>query len=229
MQAHIIAQPDMVSALASRLYDRLSLCEQHMPDIRSLIAETLSQPKIRQCLSTDLYAVYERDSACTSLLVPFLYFKGYNALQNYRVSHHLWHNGKQKLALLLQSLGSEVYAIDIHPAARIGCGVMMDHGSAIVIGETAVVGDQVSIMQGVTLGGTGKEEGERHPKVHSGVLISAGAIILGNITIGTGAKIAAGSVVLKDVPPHTTVAGVPAVPVGASKSDAPALEMDHEL
>ena len=229
LQANILRHADMAHALSAHLTQKITCVEEHLPAMQPVMLKVFSDAKLNTVINTDLHAVYERDSACTSLLEPFLYYKGFAALQTYRVAHYLWQQGRKSLALLLQSLCSEVFGIDIHPATRIGSGVMMDHGSAIVIGETAVVGDNVSIMQGVTLGGTGKEKGERHPKVDSGVLISAGAIVLGNIKIGAGAKIAAGSVVLQDVPPHTTVAGVPATPVGTTKSPAPALDMDHDL
>jgi len=150
-------------------------------------------------------------------------------LQSYRIAHWLWQQGRTSLALFLQNRISSVFAVDIHPAAKIGKGIMFDHATGIVIGETAVVEDNVSIMQSVTLGGTGKEAGDRHPKVRKGVLISAGAKILGNIEIGECAKVGAGSVVLKDVPPRTTVAGVPARVVCDSKCDQPSRDMDHHL
>ncbi len=188
-----------------------------------------SDPAISQSALLDLAAVVDRDSACHQYSVPFLYFKGFHALQAYRVAHWLWQQGRQSLALLFQNRISAQFGVDIHPAARIGHGIMFDHANGIVIGETAVVGNNVSIMQSVTLGGTGKEEGDRHPKVGDGVLISAGAKILGNIVIGEGAKVGAGSVVLQAVPPHTTVAGVPATIVGHPQTDQPALDMNHQL
>ena len=172
-------------------------------------------------------AVSERDSACCSLVTPLLYFKGFHALQAYRVAHWLWQQGRNSLALFLQNRISAVFAVDIHPAARIGKGIMFDHATGIVIGETAVVEDMVSIMQSVTLGGTGKEAGDRHPKVRKGVLIGAGAKILGNITVGECAKVGAGSVVLKDVPARATVAGVPAQIICETACNQPAREMDH--
>lgn len=184
---------------------------------------------IGEAIRADLLAVEERDSACNNLYVPFIYFKGFHALQAQRVSHCLWNDGRQSLALFFQNRVSSKFGVDIHPAAKLGKGIMLDHATGVVIGETAVVGNNVSILQSVTLGGTGKEEGDRHPKVGDGVLISAGAKILGNICVGEGAKVGAGSVVLQDVPPHTTVAGVPAKVVGRPKSEAPALDMDHEF
>jgi serine O-acetyltransferase len=196
--------------------------------IREVIDEAMTTDNhIGEALRADLLAVNERDSACCSLVTPLLYFKGFHALQSYRVAHWLWNQGRKSLALFLQNRISAVFAVDIHPAAKIGKGIMFDHATGIVIGETAVVEDMVSIMQSVTLGGTGKEAGDRHPKVHKGVLIGAGAKILGNITIGDCAKIGAGSVVLKDVPPRTTVAGVPAQIIGETQCVQPAREMDQ--
>ena len=188
-----------------------------------------SAPEIVEATRIDLHAVLERDSACNELHLPFLYFKGFHALQIHRVSNWLWNENRKSLALYLQNRTSCVCGVDIHPAAKLGSGIMLDHATGLVIGETSVVGNNVSILQSVTLGGTGKEEGDRHPKIGDWVLISAGAKILGNITIGTGAKIGAGSVVLKDVPDHTTVAGVPAVPIGKPSSEQPAAAMDHDF
>ena len=180
-------------------------------------------------LRRDLSAVQERDPAARSMIVPFLYFKGFHALQAHRAAHWFWLQGRTALALYLQSQVSEVFNVDIHPAARIGKGILMDHGTGVVIGETAVIGDDVSLLHEVTLGGTGKESGDRHPKVGRGVMIGAGAKILGNITIGEGSKIAAGSVVLSDVPAHSTVAGIPAKVVGRPKTTTPSLLMDQAV
>ena len=177
----------------------------------------------------DLLAVCDRDPACNRYSEPFLYYKGYQGLQAYRIAHWLWQRQRTAMALYFQHRIACEFDVDIHPAARIGRGIMLDHATGLVIGETAVVGNNVSILQSVTLGGTGKEEGDRHPKIGNGVLISAGAKILGNIRVGEGAKVGAGSVVLEDVPPHTTVAGVPAKVVGKPSSDQPALEMDHDF
>ena len=160
---------------------------------------------------------------------PFLFFKGFHALQAYRLAHWLWNEKRRHLALYLQTRVSDLFAVDIHPAARIGSGIMMDHATGIVIGETAVVEDNVSMLHAVTLGGTGKEAGDRHPKIRTGVLIGAGAKILGNIEIGKGARVAAGSVVLQNVPPCKTVAGVPAKVIGDSGCAEPAREMDQML
>jgi serine O-acetyltransferase len=170
-------------------------------------------------------AVYDRDPACHRFLQPMLFFKGYQAMQAYRVGHALWKKGRTDLAYFVQMRVSEVFGVDIHPAAIVGRGIMMDHAHSIVIGETAVVGDRVSIMQGVTLGGTGKDLGDRHPKVGQGVLIGAHACVLGNIEVGEGAMIAAGSLVLKAVPPHAMVSGSPAKQVGMAADPFPSLGM----
>lgn len=173
----------------------------------------------------DLQATLDRDPACTMMLEPMLFFKGFQALQCYRLSHALWLDGRNFLAQFIQSLISKVFAVDIHPGAQMGCGILIDHATSLVIGETAIVGNNVSILHGVTLGGTGKESGDRHPKVEDGVLLSAHAQLLGNIRIGMGSKVGAGAVVLRDVQAHTTVAGVPAVRVGVPDCESPALEM----
>jgi serine O-acetyltransferase len=198
--------------------------------IREVMEQALRKDNaIGQALRADLRAVRDRDPAALGVAAPLLYFKGFHALQSYRVAHWLWAQGRRSLALLFQSRISEVFAADIHPGAWIGRGVMFDHGTGLVIGETAVIEDNVSVMQEVTLGGTGRETGDRHPKVRRCVLIGAGAKILGNIEIGVGAKVGAGSVVLHPVPPHRTVAGVPARVVGRPKEAEPALAMDHGL
>ena len=186
-------------------------------------------PSIGAAARADIIAVWERDPACTRYIEPFLYFKGYLALQAHRLAHALWQQGRKDFALYLQSRSSQVFTVDIHPAARLGRGIMIDHAHAIVIGETAVVEDNVSILQDVTLGGTGKEHGDRHPKIRAGVLLGAGCKVLGNIEVGCCARVAAGSVVLKPVPPRVTVAGVPARVVGKAPCPEPALEMDHGL
>jgi serine O-acetyltransferase len=177
----------------------------------------------------DIVAVYERDPACTSRLDPFLWFKGYHALQTQRVGHWLWKRGRKGMGFFLQSRASSLFGVDIHPAARIGRGIMIDHGTGVVIGETAVVEDGVSMLHGVTLGGTGKERGDRHPKIRRGVLLGANATVLGNIEVGACAKIAAGSVVLDPVPAGCTAAGVPAKIIGCVDVPEPALEMDQRI
>lgn len=217
-------------ALSFHLAVKLDSPTIHALSIREVILDAFSSdPQIGIAVRADLQAVRERDPACRGYAVPLLYFKGFQAIQSYRVAHWLWGQGRQALALYFQSRVAEVFSVDIHPAARMGQGLLMDHATAVVIGETSVVGDNVSILHEVTLGGTGKESGDRHPKVGSGVLIGAGAKILGNVRIGEGAKIAAGSVVLRDVPPHCTVAGVPACIVGRPAVKEPAREMDHQL
>ncbi|MBN2737438.1 MAG: serine O-acetyltransferase [Spirochaetales bacterium] len=198
--------------------------------LREIIDSAFRQaPDLLNSVSLDLKAIRQRDPASYSYATAFLYFKGFHALESYRVTHWLWKQDRKSLAHLFQSRISEVFGVDIHPAAQIGSGILMDHASSIVIGETAVIEDNVSMLHEVTLGGTGKEEGDRHPKIRQGVLIGAGAKILGNIVIGEGAKIGAGSVVLADVPPHSTVAGVPAKKVGSTRYENPALEMDHRF
>jgi len=186
-------------------------------------------PSIPEAFRADIAAVVERDPACTRLIEPVLYFKGFHAIETHRLAHALWNAGRQDFALYLQSRSSEVFQTDIHPAARIGKGVFLDHATGLVVGATAVIGDNVSMLQDVTLGGTGKERGDRHPKVRSGVLIGAGAKILGNIEIGSCSRIAAGSVVLHPVPEKKTVAGVPAKIVGDAGCAEPSRAMDQLL
>ena len=189
----------------------------------------LRQPEILQQVACDMIAVNERDPACPDVLTPLLYFKGLQALVCYRVGHYLWNQNRTEFALYLQSLISETFAVDIHPAAKIGCGILLDHATSFVAGETAVIESDVSILHEVTLGGTGKDRGDRHPKVRTGVLLGAGAKILGNVEIGEGAKVGAGSVVLKNVPPHTSVAGVPAQVIGKARDVSPALGMCQQF
>lgn len=198
--------------------------------LREVISEALAaDPLITRAIRIDLLAVASRDTACCSIVTPLLFFKGFHALESYRITHWLWQQGRKSLALFLQNRISSVFSVDIHPAASIGQGIMFDHATGIVIGETAIIEDNVSIMQSVTLGGTGKKAGDRHPKVRRGVLISAGAKVLGNIEIGECARIGAGSVVLKNVPPRTIVAGVPAKVIGEHSCQDPASMMDHQL
>jgi serine O-acetyltransferase len=197
--------------------------------VREVIDEAFQAPDIGAAIRADLQAVRTRDPATHGFSTPLLYYKGFHALQSYRVAHWLWERGRHSLAVFLQNRISQVFGVDIHPAARIGRGIMIDHGTSVVIGETAVVEDDVSMLHEVTLGGTGKETGDRHPKVRRGVLIGAGAKILGNVEVGAGAKVGAGSVVLDTVPPHCTVAGVPAKIVGRPAEMEPALEMDQRL
>ncbi len=228
--AALLHHATFADGLAARLGRKLADGDLGGAVLTALIGEVLAEDKtIVQAAATDLAAVRDRDPACPDLITPFLFFKGYLAIEAHRVAHFLWRRDRQHLARHLQSRLSEVFAVDIHPAARLGCGILLDHGTGLVIGETAVVEDDVSILQGVTLGGTGKECGDRHPKIRRGVLIGAGAKVLGNIEVGEGAKIGAGSIVLDRVAPHTTVVGVPARPVGATLTDLPAFTMDQTL
>lgn len=230
LHATILNHGDLESALSFHLAYQLDSPTASSLLLREVILEAFRDDAcLRKSVRCDLLAVEERDSACQELYIPFLYFKGFHALQTHRVSHWLWQRGRRSLALFFQNRMSAEFAVDIHPNARLGHGIMLDHATGLVIGETAVVGNNVSILQSVTLGGTGKEHGDRHPKIGNGVLISAGAKILGNIRVGDGAKVGAGSVVLEEVPPHTTVAGVPAKVVGRPRSQSPALEMDHSF
>ncbi len=226
----ILSRETLAAALGARLARRLA--REDMPRVSMeplLTGVFVAHPDIVHAAARDLRAMYERDPACFSLLEPLLFFKGFLALTTYRVSHQLWLDGRRWLALYFQSVASEAFAVDIHPAASIGCGILLDHATSFVVGETAIIEDDVSILHEVTLGGTGKESGDRHPIIRSGVLIGAGAKILGRVEIGTGAKVGAGSVVLTDVAPHQTVAGVPAVVVGVSREENPAIEMNQKL
>ena len=226
----VLAHDSLEAALSARLADKLASSDLPAQRLRPLFDEAFaSDAGIATSLRADIAAVHDRDPASRSLLKPLLFLKGFHALATHRIAHWLWHHGGRTFALHLQSRSAEVFGVDIHPAARFGRGVFIDHATGVVVGETAVVEDDVSMLQGVTLGGTGKETGDRHPKIRRGVLISAGAKVLGNIEIGAYAKIGAGSVVLEAVPPGCTVAGVPARLVGKCGSDNPAREMDHSL
>ncbi|OLP61595.1 serine O-acetyltransferase [Xaviernesmea oryzae] len=232
MNAAILYHGSFAAALTHRLALKLADHDLDVDELTVAITQVfLSDPAILTAAAADLLAIKERDPSNAEILTPFLYFKGFLALQGQRVGHWLWHHDRLHFARHLQSRISEVLGIDIHPAARMGKGIMLDHGSGLVIGETAVVEDDVSILQNVTLGGTGKESGDRHPKVRHGVLIGAGAKILGNIEIGEGAKIGAGSVVVRSVAPYTSVVGVPARPVGhaAPGSALPGVSMQQTL
>jgi len=221
---------NLESAISDLLASKLASDDVPVSTLRQLFLEAFSaDDNLIQAVLNDLIATKQRDPAVRAHADIMLYFKGFQAMQAYRVANWLWRQGRENLALYLQSLITEVFAVDIHPAAKIGSGIMVDHATGIVIGETCVLEDNISIMQGVTLGGTGNESGDRHPKIKSGVLIGSSAQILGNVSIGEGAKVGAGSVVLDDVAPHTTVAGIPAVMVGKPRADQPALDMDHDL
>jgi serine O-acetyltransferase len=226
----ILSRSSPACALGARLARRLAREDMPRSTMEPLLTTVFDEhPLLVHSAIRDLVAIYDRDPACFSPLEPLLFFKGFLALSTYRISHQLWQDGRRWLALYLQSIGSEAFAVDIHPAARIGCGILLDHATSFVVGETAIIEDDVSILHEVTLGGTGKDSGDRHPIIRSGVLIGAGAKILGRVEIGTGAKVGAGSVVLNDVPPHTTVAGVPAVVVGVATEENPAIEMNQKL
>lgn len=229
LHATVLKHNRLEDALSFHLANKLAAPSLQEMSIREMFDEAFAEPHIGSAIRADLRAVRERDPAAREYSVPFLYFKGFLALQAYRVAHHLWMTNARSMAVYMQSRISEAFAVDIHPAARIGSGILLDHGTGIVIGETAVVDDDVSILHEVTLGGTGKATGDRHPKIRCGVLIGAGAKVLGNIVIGEGAKIGAGSVVLDAVPPHTTVAGVPAKIVGRPEVPNPALEMNQSF
>lgn len=217
------------ASLAHRISRKLGHHAVSEPYLHDLFEETLKAcPEIGQQARKDIVAIDERDPASRGYLSPVLYFKGFQALTAYRIAHQLWQDSRREMSLYLQSIISQVFAVDIHPAARIGSGILFDHATSIVIGETAVIDDHVSILHEVTLGGTGKARGDRHPKVRQGVLIGAGAKILGNVVIGECARVGAGSVVLEDVPAHMTVAGVPAKVVGRAAED-PAGCMDHSI
>jgi serine O-acetyltransferase len=230
MYATILSKDRLEDAVCHRLAQRLD----HSDVDAGLIAETFGQvlaahPELGRAFRADLAAVRDRDPACSRYLEPLLYFKGFHALVTHRFAHELWKQGRRDFALYLQSQSSRIFAIDINPAARLGIGIMLDHGTGIVIGETAVVGDNCSILQNVTLGGTGKETGDRHPKIGDNVLLSVGAKVLGNIKVGDCSVVGAGSVVLKEVPPRTTVAGVPAKEIGPARCPEPARSMDQRL
>ncbi len=229
-QSTILNHDTFEGALSFLLAGKLDSPVVSAMAIREIFEEAyVNEPAIIRAAEIVIKAIRDRDPACNSYSTPLLFFKGFHALQSYRVAHWLWGQERHSLAFYFQNQISAIFGVDIHPAARIGCGIMLDHATAVVIGETAVVEDDVSMLHGVTLGGTGKGQGDRHPKVRHGVLIGANASIIGNIEIGEGAKVGAGSVVMKDVPPHVTVAGVPAEIVGKPKGDAPALDVDQSL
>jgi len=230
LNAVILRHANLADALSYQLARKLGDQELRAMSLREVAEEAYAaDPTIVVKAEADLRAVFERDPACKGYLQPFLYFKGFLALQTHRVSHTLWLKGRESIAFYLQSRVSELFQVDIHPAVEIGQGAFFDHGTGIVIGETTVIGDDVSMLQNVTLGGTGAERGDRHPKIGRGVLLGAGAKVLGNIKIGDYAKIASGSVVLKEVPAHCTAAGVPARLVNCPTCPEPAKSMDHTL
>lgn len=226
--ATILNHPSLEAAVAHRVAARLGHASLPAELVAHGFREALARDaRIGQSIRADIAAVMDRDPATTRALEPVLYYKGFQALQAHRLAHWYWNEGRRDLALYMQSRSSEVFQTDIHPAARIGRGVMLDHATGLVVGSTAVIEDDVSILHAVTLGGTGKQGGDRHPKIRRGVMIGAGAKILGNIEVGACARIAAGSVVLRHVPPHTTVVGVPARVVGTAGCAEPARSMDQ--
>jgi serine O-acetyltransferase len=226
--ASVLNHESLEDAVCHRLAQRLDHDDVNSSLLFQTYREVLhGDPDLSLSIRADLAAVLDRDPACNRVIEPVLYFKGFHAIQNHRFAHRLWHLGRRNFALYLQSRASAVFGVDIHPAAQLGRGLMFDHATGIVIGETAVIGDNSSLLHGVTLGGSGKETGDRHPKIGSGVLIGAGAKILGNITVGNCSRIAAGSVVLKDVPEKTTVAGIPARVVGEAGCSQPSRTMDQ--
>jgi serine O-acetyltransferase len=230
LKRYVLDRATFAEGIVRRLSERIAPTGNDVDSLVAAMQQAIAaDPEILAQMRADIRATLERDPATEHALIPFLWYKGFHAISLHRLAHSLWKSGRRELATHLQSLMSEHLAVDIHPAASFGVGILLDHATGFVAGETAVVGDNVSFLHEVTLGGTGKARGDRHPKIRSGVLIGAGAKILGNITVGEGAKIGAGSVVLKDVAPHTSVAGVPAVVIGRTSVDAPALDMDHSL
>jgi serine O-acetyltransferase len=228
--ATVLSHDQLEASICHRLAQRLNHADVDAGLINRLFQDVLqSNPEIGKAFRADLAATFDRDPACNRYLEPLLYFKGFHALVTHRFAHALLNVGRRDFALYLQSQASRIFGIDINPAARFGMGIMIDHGTGIVIGETAVIGDNCSILQGVTLGGNGKETGDRHPKIGNNVLLAAGAKVLGNIRVGNCSKVAAGSVVLQDVPDNKTVAGVPAKIVGDAGCPEPARNMDQRI
>ncbi|MGE9291457.1 MAG: serine O-acetyltransferase [Puniceicoccales bacterium] len=230
IQEIILDRSTLEEVLSYRLAEKLTFLshwEFHLEEV--FLDAMTSDPQIGRAIRNDIQAIYERDPACLNHITPVLYYKGFKAIVCHRISHWLWNQGRKQLALHLQSLKSEFFGVDIHPAAVIGSGILLDHATGFVAGETSRIADDVSILHAVTLGGTGKESGDRHPKIERGVLIGAGAKILGNITIGACSRIGANSVVLESVPPNVTVVGVPSRIVGTSTGDDPAHKMDHDV
>ncbi len=230
LYATILNQESLEDAVIHRLAERLAHQDLGADLIRQTFKAMLDdQPEWSAVVRVDIQACYDRDPACDRFIMPVLYFKGFHAIQTHRLAHWLWNRGRQDFALYLQSRSSSIFQTDINPAARIGKGIFLDHATGLVVGQTAVIEDDVSILHGVTLGGTGKAGGDRHPKIRHGVLIGAGAKILGNIEVGHCSKIAAGSVVLAPVPHNKTVAGVPARVVGETGCEQPSRQMDQLL
>ncbi|MEM7176585.1 MAG: serine O-acetyltransferase [Pseudomonadota bacterium] len=226
----VLHHPTFEDALSYRIAQKLSSPE-FSPLLMREIADSAydAEPEMAQAARADIVATFDRDPACDRMVMPLLYFKGFLAVQSQRLGHWLWNNGRKDVALYIQMRASEIFGCDIHPGATMGKGIMIDHAHSIVIGETAIVGDDVSMLHSVTLGGTGKEGGDRHPKIGNGVLIGAGAKVLGNINVGRCSRIAAGSVVLKDIPECKTVAGIPAKIIGDAGCERPSFSMNQLL
>lgn len=224
----VLNQVSLEDVVMHRISERLGHADVAADLLRqTFVTMRLASPEWSQALRIDLQAVYDRDPATNRFLDPVLYMKGFHAIQTHRLAHWLWHQGRKDFAYYLQSRSSSLFQTDIHPAAKFGTGIFLDHATGLVVGETAQIADNVSILHEVTLGGTGKAGGDRHPKIGHGVLIGAGAKILGNITIGACSKIAAGSVVVKSVPDNVTVAGVPAKVIGGCDCAEPSRAMDQ--
>ncbi len=228
--ATVLSQGSLEAAIVRRVAERIEHADVPAELIRLAYAEALaSEPQLGTAFRADIVATVDRDPATDRFIQPLLYFKGFHAIQTHRLAHWLWSVGRKDFAYYLQSRASAVLQCDIHPAARIGRGIFLDHATGLVVGETALIEDDVSMLHSVTLGGTGKEDGDRHPKIRRGVMIGAGAKILGNIEVGKCSRIAAGSVVLQPVPPNVTVAGVPAKVVGRAGCAEPSRTMDQML
>ena len=230
LQKRVLGQPSLVCAVSAILSEKLAQADLSEAALHKVISEAFAaDTNIAQTMCEDILAVHDRDPACRTFLDPVLFFKGFLALQAYRAAHRLMQQGRRGMAMFIQNRSSEVFGADIHPSAKIGSGIMIDHATGVVIGETAVIGNDVSMLHGVTLGGSGKEGGDRHPKIGNGVLISVGAKVLGNIHIGDCAKIGGGSVVLTDVPAYSTAVGIPAKVVGKVDTPTPSRSIDHSL
>ncbi len=226
--ASILKHDSLAEAISFELANKLGSDAVPAMLLRELVDQIISaKPHVFNAMVKDICAHKDRDPACDKYSTPLLYFKGFNALAAHRIGHELWLDGREYLALYLQNQISQRFGVDIHPGAKMGSGIMIDHATGLVIGETSVLGNNISILHSVTLGGIGCDSGDRHPKIGDDVLISVGAKILGNVSIGEGSKIAAGSVVLTNIPPHTTVAGVPARAVGKTAEQQPSLAMEH--
>ena len=224
----ILNRDSLESSVIYRIAERLHNRDFSGDLVRQSFEAMLEDwPEWSEILRIDIAAVYDRDPACARLIEPILYFKGFQAIQTHRLAHWNLMQGNRDVALYLQSRSSQVFQTDINPAAVFGKGIFLDHATGVVIGETAAVGDNVSILHGVTLGGTGKDTEDRHPKIGNGVLLGAGATVLGNINVGDCSRIAAGSMVIKDVPKNVTVAGIPGRVVGIAGCSEPSRSMNQ--